>query len=178
MFNIHILKLEENKYYICKSRKFFNDWTEKYPIVEVEKTVKDCDFYDIDKYTKIYMNKYGIENVRGGTYSELKLDENVENFLINEFRTVNNICQRCYFEIHQGQKCFISGDEVYIKNLNSLGIVMKTDYETISVLLEDYNYPISVPRNLLERKLENSITFYNKFLTSISRAFTRAGALF
>lgn len=171
MFNIHILKLEENKYYICKTRNTFNDWTEKYPIVEVEKTVKDCDFYDIDKYTKIYMNKYGIENVRGGTYSELKLDENVKNFLINEFRTVNNICERCYFEIHQTEKCFISGDVVYIKNLNSFGIVMKIEDETISVLPEDYNYPISIPRNLLKLKIDNSIAFYDKFLTSIRDFF-------
>ena len=76
---IYILKLSNNKYYIGKSNNIFiryrqhlngngSFWTKKYKPLYIERLIEDCDDYDEDKYVKIYMNMYGIDNVRGGKY--------------------------------------------------------------------------------------------------------------
>lgn len=43
---------------------------------------------DMDKYVKYYMLFFGVDNVRGGTYSESKLSEPLEQTLLCEFNTV------------------------------------------------------------------------------------------
>jgi predicted GIY-YIG superfamily endonuclease len=50
------------------------EWTKKYPPVKVEDIYQNCFAEDEDKYTKILMRKFGIENVRGGAYCQLTLD--------------------------------------------------------------------------------------------------------
>ena len=37
--------------------------------------VPDCDNFDEDKYTIKYMAKYGIDNVRGGTFCKITLSD-------------------------------------------------------------------------------------------------------
>ena len=52
-----------------------SEWTQRYkPISEVDR-LSGCDPFDEDKYTLQYMLKYGITNVRGGSYSQIELDE-------------------------------------------------------------------------------------------------------
>ena len=79
MVFIYILKLKDNKYYIGKTDnpKFRLDnhfkasgssWTTKYKPIQIIGLFPDCDDFDEDKYTLKYMKKYGIENVRGGSF--------------------------------------------------------------------------------------------------------------
>ena len=86
MVNIYILLLEENKYYIGKTtqpeirlEKHFNSngslWTKKYKPIKVIGLIPNCDDFDEDKYTLKYMQKYGINNVRGGSFCEIKLNK-------------------------------------------------------------------------------------------------------
>ena len=81
---IYILELDNNKYYIGTSTDpqkhidaHFNSqgpaWTIMNKPIKVLAIIPDCS--DVYKYTKIYMKKYGIENVRGGTFSSIVLDE-------------------------------------------------------------------------------------------------------
>ena len=93
MVNIYVLKLEDKssgyKYYIGKTNNDVSivysqhknnkdcEWTTKYPPIELFETFKSEYSLDEDKVTKLYMKKYGIDNVRGGSYSTLELDENV-----------------------------------------------------------------------------------------------------
>ena len=83
---IYILKLEQGKYYIGKTNKpqfrlnnHFNsngsEWTKKYKPIKVLDIKKNCDNYDEDKYTRKYMDKYGINNVRGGSFVTIKLSD-------------------------------------------------------------------------------------------------------
>lgn len=103
MVYIYVLKLEDNKYYIGKTdnpnirlNAHFNldgsNWTKKYKPIEIMEIIPNCDNYDEDKYTKIYMDKYGIDNVRGGSYVKIQLDNETIQFLQKENIGRNNKC--------------------------------------------------------------------------------------
>jgi hypothetical protein len=89
MVYIYVLRLHSNKYYIGKTNnpKFRmqthydsngSEWTKKYKPITIHELIPDCDNFDEDKITIKYMEKYGIDNVRGGTFSQINLtDENV-----------------------------------------------------------------------------------------------------
>ncbi len=123
-YSIYILKLEENKYYIGKTTSlikrildhFINDgsaWTKKYKPIEVLEVHSNCDSYDEDKYTIKYMDKYGIDNVRGGSYVMIKLDENTIDHINRQLNSNNDLCHRCG---HKGH--FIKDCHVYLNKLN------------------------------------------------------------
>ena len=87
MIYIYILRLQNNKYYVGKTKypnfrleQHFNStastWTTKYKPIEVVDIIKG-DAFDEDKYTKIYMAKYGILNVRGGSYCTVELTRDI-----------------------------------------------------------------------------------------------------
>ena len=89
---VYTLQLNTDKYYVGKtdSSKFRIDthfdsggseFTKKYPLQEIYQIIPECDKYDEDKYVKKYMDKYGIENVRGGTYSRLELTNEEKQFI-------------------------------------------------------------------------------------------------
>ena len=86
------MKLQNKKFYVGKTdnpdvrltqhfTKGGSAWTKKYKPVNVEKIIPNCDDYDEDKITQQYMDKYGIDNVRGGSFTRIKLDEATINIL-------------------------------------------------------------------------------------------------
>ena len=105
--NLYILKLSEGKYYVGTTKKNVVDrleqhmkgsgsaWTKKYKVIKLEKSIENCDKYDEDKWTKIYMDKHGIENVRGGSYCKMKLDSNSINAISREVNHANDRCLYC-----------------------------------------------------------------------------------
>jgi len=106
MLYIYILQLESNKFYIGKTNNPKNRllqhfdlnasaWTTKYKPIKVIEIIDDCDDYDEDKYVLKYMNKYGIENVRGGSYSSIILSNVNKTQIIRQLRTINNQCYQC-----------------------------------------------------------------------------------
>ncbi len=107
MVCIYIIQLENNKYYIGKTNNpicnrildHFNNigsvWTSKYKPIRVIDIFYNCDDYDEDKYTFIYMEKYGINNVRGGTFCKLNLDKNDINQITKQIRGYSNKCYYC-----------------------------------------------------------------------------------
>jgi hypothetical protein len=116
MVYIYVLKLEAGKYYIGKTSnpKFrlenhFNnngsEWTKLYKPLEILELIPNCDDYDEDKYTKIYMDKYGIDNVRGGTYTTIKLDDTTKNYLMKISNSNNNRCFTCGKKGHFAKEC-------------------------------------------------------------------------
>ena len=119
--NIYILKLEQGKYYIGKAhnpieryREHLNgcgsSWTQKYPPISLEEVIPNASPFDEDKYTKIYMEKYGIDNVRGGTYvSEVLDDIQLEN-LKKEIWGAKDKCTRCGRSTHFVKDCYAKTD--------------------------------------------------------------------
>ena len=106
MVFIYALKLENNKYYIGKTNNpsfriedHFNSngslWTKKYTPIQLVELIPDCDDYDEDKYTIKYMDKYGIENVRGGSFVSIKLDDSTIEHLTRMSDGTNDRCFKC-----------------------------------------------------------------------------------
>jgi len=92
MVFIYALQLQEGKYYIGKTNKpqirlesHFNshgsEWTKIYKPLKVIELIPNCNDYDEDKYTRIYMDKYGIHNVRGGSFVSVKLEKSTIDIL-------------------------------------------------------------------------------------------------
>ena len=118
---IYILKLQGGKYYVGKSdtpmkryQEHLNGqgsaWTRKYKPLSLEKIVEKASPFDEDKYTKIYMEKYGIENVRGGAYVSLDLDENQDLSLLREIRGAKDCCTQCGRKGHFVKDCYATTD--------------------------------------------------------------------
>lgn len=106
MVKIYVLKLKEGKYYIGKANNISNrmnqhiegkgsEWCKLYSMVDIEAVYKDCDAFDEDKYTKVYMDKYGIDNVRGGSYCQIELSTCQKELLNRELQTANDLCWNC-----------------------------------------------------------------------------------
>ena len=119
--NIYILKLVDNKYYVGKSdnvEKRFIDhikgygsaWTKKYEPIKIEEIITNASKYDEDKYVKIYMEKYGFDNVRGGAYSSIDLNVDQLNALQLEFTSALDLCTRCMRIGHFINSCYAKTD--------------------------------------------------------------------
>jgi len=136
MVSIYCLKLKDNKYYVGKSanvisriNNHYNNngcyWTQKYKPIETLFIYNDCDNYDEDKYTKMMMGKYGIENVRGGSYSQIILTPDIKNIIQREIYNAENCCLNCGIKGHFIKKCKnkIKSDNENIKSNNQKIII-------------------------------------------------------
>lgn len=118
MVTIYILRLNDNKFYVdseiegeSKEKKiecmdlnnipnvirkhidgYGGEWTKKYTPISIYKVIKKSNKRDVNKYTKIMMSKYGIENVRGGAYNSIKLNE-IDNLLLTNEITRGERCE-------------------------------------------------------------------------------------
>ena len=123
MVYIYILQLEYEKYYIGKTfdvnfridKHFTNNgsmWTNKYKPITILAIIANCDDYDEDKHTIIYMEKYGINNVRGGSFCEIKLSDNNIKTLQQMIKSATDKCYICGKNGHFAINCKI----VSVKN--------------------------------------------------------------
>ena len=116
MVYIYILLLQKNKYYVGKTTRptfrlnqHFDEggssWTKKYKPIKILEMLPNCDDYDEDKYTKMYMDKHGINNVRGGSYSTVRLDKTTVDNLKRMSNGTNDKCFECGNKGHFWKYC-------------------------------------------------------------------------
>ncbi|MDE0954595.1 MAG: GIY-YIG nuclease family protein [Candidatus Poseidoniales archaeon] len=124
MVNIYVLKLKSGKYYVGKTNHTFQrfnqhqtgsgaKWTKTYPVVDLfafHHAMKDS---DENKITVQMMKKYGVKNVRGGSWTKVNMTQNEINKLeskINKRRTVkrrkSKSCSRCGRSSHTISSCY------------------------------------------------------------------------
>lgn len=114
--NIYILLLEDNKYYVGKTNvvnfrldQHFDGkgsaWTTKYKPQRLVNLINDCSKFDEDKFTLEYMSRYGINNVRGGSFCKLNLDDNDVNVIVRMINGSEDKCYRCNKKGHFINEC-------------------------------------------------------------------------
>ena len=117
MKKIYILQLLNNKYYIGITSNLERricehfdgkgaSWTKINKPIKVIDTLDCISKFDEDKYTKKYMDKFGIDNVRGGSYSNIILTDWQTKALDHEFKTSNDLCFNCGKSGHFASECY------------------------------------------------------------------------
>ncbi len=113
---IYVLQLNGGKYYVGKTvdvvkrfRQHLNGsgsaWTKKYKPIKIIKNILLTSPFDEDKYVKQYMSKYGIDNVRGGTYVTYTLEDNQLKYIKKEIWSAEDRCNRCGNTGHFIREC-------------------------------------------------------------------------
>lgn len=115
--NIYVLKLQNGFYYIGKTENvqkrfdqhlsgFGSAFTKRYKPVAVHKVIKNASPFSEDAVVKEYMAKYGIDKVRGGSYSSEVLTDNQIHFLTREIWGAKDLCTRCGRHGHWIKDCY------------------------------------------------------------------------
>ena len=136
MVYIYIIQLEQGKYFIGGTHNpEFNlhrhfdptgsKWTLTYSPISIMYLITDCDEYDVDKYVRKYMDQYGIDNVRGGSFCEVDLPES-SIALLNKMKDINNkTCSKCKQNGHYSEYCTTKMTNIeYPDNMDDLLQIM------------------------------------------------------
>jgi len=115
---VYVLELENGKYYVGTThnlqRRFQEHvdgagsvWTRKYAPVAIERSVSVDGPLHEDRVTKELMLKHGIDNVRGGSYCRIDLDDGQKQSLTTELRSATGVCFKCGRGGHFAAQCHV-----------------------------------------------------------------------
>lgn len=122
METLYILELEYGRIYVGKTRRLYDRilehftyngsiWTKLYRPIKILEIIEDPDDFDEDKYTKMYMRKYGIDKVRGGSYVTQTLPYYQIQSLEKELYTSSDKCFHCGKQGHYIKNCPYNKDK-------------------------------------------------------------------
>ena len=113
---VYVLYLEGNKFYVGKCsdvKKRWQQhragqgsvWTSLYKPVKIVTVYKQVSSFEEDKVTKVYMSRYGIDNVRGGSYITVQLSDEQIRAVKKELLFASDRCIRCEAFGHYAKNC-------------------------------------------------------------------------
>lgn len=114
--SVYILELEQNKWYIGSSINYKSrvdshfsgngsEYTKLYKPIKLHKVYSNSDEIDEDNYTLKYMSQYGIDNVRGGTFTQIFLDNHHKKVIQEMIFSRENKCYKCGSKDHKVNEC-------------------------------------------------------------------------
>ena len=189
--SVYILQLAGGKYYVGYSRgvekrvqEHFNgtgsEWTKIHKPLKVV-TCLPGDLELENAMTKKYMIKYGIDNVRGGAYSSVKLSDSVLRVLKQEISHLSDLCFRCHKRGHYVKQCPLRicsrcgrsnhvASNCYAKKHVNGDILPPTDDSTLMEIGDEFfdSFPSSSPSTDC---VSSSSSLIEGFGTMISRWF-------
>jgi predicted GIY-YIG superfamily endonuclease len=122
--SLYVLELEDGKYYVGKTKDVKrrveehmkgdgSAWTWTYRPVKVLETRAVKSEHDENNVTKDLMKKYGIDNVRGGSYCQEDLPAAMKVALETELRGTTDACYKCGLKGHFANRCNTEIEYVY-----------------------------------------------------------------
>jgi len=138
MVYIYILLLQSSKYYIGKTtnpefrlKDHFtsngSEWTKMYKPIRIEEIIPNCDPYDEDKYTLKYMETNGIDNVRGGSFSQIELADDKITLIEDMIKGATDKCYICGISGHFADDCIELTLHEYLNSVTTDNIEQKTN---------------------------------------------------
>ena len=118
---IYGLELEENKRYVGRTTKnvevrFMEHmsgsrpeaaaWTRRYCPKQIVFSIPEINEADEDNYTLQWMREYGVDNVRGGTFSSVFLPSHQRKTIADMLRGRSQQCFKCGAKNHYASSCF------------------------------------------------------------------------
>lgn len=120
--NVFVLACEKRKRYIGTYTdiqsvvQLYNsengpEWTKKYKPVAIERTYENVNPEEEDRVTKELMSIFGINNVRGGSYSTIELTHDQKEYLERATREIVKCSPHCKDKTHYVKECDDDEDE-------------------------------------------------------------------
>ena len=121
MVNVYVLELKQNKYYVGKTdhtlqrfnqhmRKNGAKWTKKYPVIDLYDFHPRMKSSDENRITREMMRKFGVANVRGGSWTKVNMTKDeirrLESKLKHKPSVSTKSCTRCGRDSHTKAKCY------------------------------------------------------------------------
>lgn len=122
---VYVLELQQGKFYVGKTNDLqkryrehqcgyrSSSWTRKYKPIRIHKIYENCDGFDEDKITVMYMMEHGISNVRGGPYVTVNLPSEIVEHITLRIRMATNLCLKCGSRDHFCTNCKKEGETTY-----------------------------------------------------------------
>ena len=116
--NIYVLELKGGYYYVGKSTNVEerfkqhvmgdgkgSSWTSKHEPLKVLASYEQKTDFDEDNKTLEMMIKYGIDKVRGGSYTAVDLTDATKREIQKKLDTAKNTCYKCHKSGHFAKEC-------------------------------------------------------------------------